>query len=525
MPMTSGTQTLSAGASAEDRRPTRRIEHRLAAGSLASFVALALGIATAFVQVPILLMFWGDETYGAWLLVIATYSLVISLDIGHQNFFGNRISMIGMQDTAACRIALGAAVRAAWLIGLIEIAIAFTIVWTGVFSIWLTAPQTTTSALRSTAELCLLLHTAYFALLGSIGGIIVRLYYAGGMYARAQWAGIAQRLAMFLALVIAVSCGASMLNATIAHLGAGAAASAWVFNDVRRRFPEYWPWWRSGSLTGGMHQAALSLGLTATCVSDQLATAGLLGITGARAHSSAVATLGTLRTLTNSILQASSIFVLPISPDLSRYAAGAERQKATAAISVLWLISTAPLCVGVTILAPFAEPVYEWWTRGRLSFPSVLFLMLAIGVLIRQWQSPMAMLLFSANRLRPQGMASAMRTIWLLGALVIGYSITNDIAVAGLAVLISELAGAVAILVSTRSFIAEMQGTMPAMIAGLAASQVAITAANGACYLAAPASPLLIVGVSFVLHIVFAFAQWRALPGDVHERVVALWRR
>jgi len=504
---------------------TVRVEQRLAAGSFASFLAMLFGIGITIVQVPILLQAWGEETYGAWLLVTATYSLVISLDLGHQNFVGNRIAMIGLQDAPTCRQVLGSAVRAACVIGLIEVAAAAAIAWSGLFSVWLAMSQAGEANISSQAEISLLLHTVYFALIGSVGGIVVRLYSAGGLFARAQWAGIAQRSAMFLGLAGATMGGASMLWATMAYLGSGALVSGWVFYDVYRRFPEFWPWWRNGSIAMGMHQAVLSLGLTATAVSDQCAAAGLLGIAGSRIHGSGVATLGTLRTLTNSVLQAAGIVVLPVAPDLSRYAAAMDHDKATAAIATLWLMSTSALAAMVTAFVPFAQPVYEWWTRGKLLFPAPLFLLLALGVLIRQWQSPMALFLFSANRVRSQVIVSAVRTSTLLGCLAFGFSMSGDIAVAGFAVLCSEAVAAFVIMAFAASFLRDMGGSLPFLAATLAFSQVAVSFVAGWLLFSNPGSSVAIVAACLVSHVAIAVVQWRTLPFEVRNRIYAVSSR
>ncbi len=502
-----------------------RLEKRLAAGSFASFIGLLLGIGTAIVQVPLLLAAWGEDAYGAWLLVVATNALIVSLDLGHQNFVGNRISMLGLQDLTPCRRVLGSAVRMACVIALLEVAVAVVIACSGVFSAWLPSAHDGMPQTARQAEICLVLHTAYSAVLGSINGILVRLYYTGGLYARAQWAGIVHRLLMFLALVIAAGCGASMISSTISYLAAGALINLWVVFDVRTRFPELWPWWQSGSLACGMQQAARSLGLTATTASDQLAAAGLLGIAGSNTHGAGVATLGTLRTLTNSVLQAAGVFVLPVVPDLSRYAASMECGKASATISALWLISTAPLCAGVSSLAPFAEPVYKWWTRDALTFSAVLFMLLAIGVLVRQWQTPMALFLFSANRLRAQLIVSVVRTVMLLACVILGFSMSGDIAVAGFAVLCSELAGAIAVVVFASAFLQEIGGSLPLSTAALAGGQVGITAAGGCLWIADAVPAPLTLAVCLCAHVIIAFAQWRMLPVTVRERLISVRRR
>lgn len=499
-----------------------RLETRLAAGSFASFVSLLFGIVTAIVQVPLLLDAWGEETYGAWLLVTATYSLIISLDLGHQNYVANKISMLGLHDVAASRRVLGSAVKAACLIGMAEVAAAVVVVWSGLFSVWIPAERGAYDSICAQAGVSLIAQTLFFAFAGSIGGILVRLYVAAGLYARSQWIGIAQRLAMFVALVGAAASGFSMASATCFYVIAGAMVCVFTFHDLRKKFPAYWPWWESGSLKTGLRQAALSLGLTATSVSDQCAAAGLLGISGSRMHAAGVATLGTLRTLSNSILQAAGVLVLPVLPDLSRFAASADHEKASATLAVLWFISTAPLCIAVTIFGPIAGAFFNWWTRGALTFSVALFTLLALGALVRQWQSPMALFLFSANRVRAQVIISVLRTSALILTLAVGFYLVVDIAVAGAAVVASELLAAAATAVFASLFLREMRGQLPITAAALAGLQVAISGCGGLFWTGSQGPRPGVIGACLITHLAVALLQWRDLPSEVKQRVASI---
>ncbi len=503
-----------------------RLENRLASGSVASFFSLLLAIGSAIVQVPILLDAWGQQAYGAWLLVTAVYSTIISLDLGHQNFVANKISMIGLLDVAACRRVLGSAVKTACLIGAVEVAVAVAVVASGVFSVWLPGEAAALTDVKVEAVVALLAQTLFFAFVGSIGGIVVRLYVAAGLYARAQWTGVAQRITMFLALIGAVACGLNMTGATLAYLIAGGTVFfGFTCPDLKKRFPEYWPWWRGGSLQIGLHHAFLSLGLTAVSVSDQCAAAGLLGIAGASIHATGVATLGTLRTLANSILQAASVVVLPVLPDLSRFAASGDQAKAAATLSAIWLLSTTPLCIVVSALGPTVGPFFSWWTRGSLPFSTWLFVLLALGALARQWQSPMALFLFSANRLRAQVVVSVVRTASLLTFLGAGFFMSNDLAVAGFAVLVSEVVSATAVTAYAVLFFRDMGGSLPTNAAVLAALQVGISGCSGLTWVGGRETRVALLVACLLAHLAIGMMQWRTLPGEVRHRMRRLIRK
>jgi hypothetical protein len=206
-------------------------------------------------------------------------------------------------------------------------------------------------------------------------------------------------------------------------------------------------------------------------------------------------------------------------PDLSRFAAAADHEKATATLAVLWVISTSPLCLAVTSFGPLARDFFNWWTRGALTFSVALFALLAFAALVRQWQSAMALFLFSANRVRAQVAISFLRTGTLILALAFGFYLVADVTVAGVAVVLSELVAAAATVVFASQFLREMRGQFPLGAAVLAAVQVALSLCGGLFWVGAQNTRWDVVTACIVGHIFLLVMQWRSLPSEVKQRV------
>jgi hypothetical protein len=106
--------------------------------------------------------------------------------------------------------------------------------------------------------------------------------------------------------------------------------------------------------------------------------------------------------------------------------------------------------------------------------------------------------------------------------LAIGFSVSGNILVAGLAVLGSESAGAIAATFCVSAFFRDMNGTLPTLSAGLALGQVVTTAICGFAWIAGLGPATAIVGASLLAHLILAMLQWLAQPREVKQRMKSL---
>ena len=71
---------------------------RLISGSAASWVQIAVNMASQMALVPIYLSYWDAKTYGVWLAVQGIMSVLSMLDSGHQNFLAYEFLRLGVTD-------------------------------------------------------------------------------------------------------------------------------------------------------------------------------------------------------------------------------------------------------------------------------------------------------------------------------------------------------------------------------------------------------------------------------------------
>jgi hypothetical protein len=297
-----------------------------------------------------------------------------------------------------------------------------------------------------------------------------------------------------------------------------------IFADVRRRFPQLWPWWQSGTIQEGIANLLKSFVLTAANGIEHLGSVLLLNLSGRLQLPGATAAFATSRTVGNTLTQASSILLIPIVTELGRYVGRSDVHKVEATLSGATTISTIPVCIGVTGIAALIPWVYESWTRNAVGFNCDLVAVLIAAALVRQWQSPVAALLAaSASTWSLLSVSVARFGVMTLFAFFVTTG-SEKLLVFGTAVLAGEVAGAATCLALGAAVLRKLGGRMPLANIALAALGVVITVAATQQLLAAGIHwyfgiPATLGGLGIILAI-----QVSLLPLQVRARVKALIR-
>ena len=497
------------------------IEKRVTAGSIVGLVGLAINIVQSLLLVPLLLSFWTPQSYGLWMGIGALVSLLVALDTGHQNYLGNLLNRQWVEDQAALARTVRSGTRAAVAIALIELAAALGLAATGHVANFAGGPGWASDWSIAGA---LIVNMVFWVLNGSIGGIIVRLYTPAGLYARAQWFGIVYRLAGFLAVMVAVFGGASVLGAMIAQVLAWSACNIYIFSDLRRRFPEIHPWWQGGDWSLAWRNFRASIMLTINGVIEQAGGNGVVVFVGHALNPIAVALFTTLRTIANLALQGTSIMLNPLTPDFVRYHIGGEGEKLTALFRTSWIVGTTFVSAGLVLGVLVLEPLYDIWTRGALPLDRWLFAFLGAAVAVRQWAAPFQSYLSSLNRLRSQSSMAAARAIGSLGlaTLLLPHM---GLSAAGLGALVAEAAAAWIALSAVRRELNEIVTPFPTKSAILSLTQIGI--AFVAWLLGASGTGGRIVWMLAALLSILGLAciQWSSLPVPLSDRLAAMLGR
>jgi len=495
-----------------------RIEHRAFAGGISGLASFVSTLGIAVLQVPILLRYWPAEAYGTWILVGTVTAFLTVLDLGHQNYVGNLFIGLSVESRPALKIALGSAIRVAFVIGLVQVAVAVCLLAPAIQNWVLKDGAIAWRAQKAGWATCLYL--CYWAIFSSVGGVLVRLYLTNQLFARGQWLGTAMRVGGFVSLVASVGLGANLLTAMLVSILANVILNIGMLWDLRRRLPDLFPWWQSGDWLTGWTNLCRSTVLMGNGILEQIGMNGLIIVIGRFAAPLAIAAFTTQRTVANVAIQAASILMTPLLPELVRYHIGREPAKVTAVLSASWFLNGWWVSLGFAVAPVAVVRIYGMWTHGAVPFIPPLFAALAGAVVVRQWATPMSVYIGGLNRLFPQTIAAVIRAASAFGCAALLLPIYG-VAGASLGLLIGEILAAGVMLAATSHLLRGIGGEFPWRSAVLALAQISLTAVplglfawgvNGL----APWVVSACVGISFI-----TFWQWRELPADVGTRMAA----
>jgi O-antigen/teichoic acid export membrane protein len=492
------------------------IERRALGGTAIGAAAFVLNAAQTLLLVPVLLGAWGAERYGAWLALQALATLVATLDLGHQNYVGNELAQLYFSDQSALRRTLASAIWTAAAIGAVEVVAAVGLGGLGMLprALGLSAAVTEMERLYP----ALVLSTATWVLVGSIGGVIVRLLPPAGKFVRATGWGLFARLAQTLATAAAVLAGLGILGTTLVLQLTILVYCAALFWDLRAQFAWLWPMHRAPSVSLGAHNFARSLVLTGTSTLTQLQQNGLNLLVTGMLGAAMLPVLATARTVAFTFLQASSILGAPLAPEMVRFHMNREYDKITATFAANWLVGGAVIQLGILAALPTLAPLYALWTRHALPFDRTLFALLAFAIALRSFGTPLLTYLGSINHLRALSVINTAQAVVVLATAAIGMR-SLGLRAAGIGILAGEIVGSCALpVLFTVSRLPKQSRGRLFRYAAVATAPTLVTAAALLSYaLRMPLAP--VIGIAVLAVSPLVWIQWRELPPDVRERL------
>jgi len=396
------------------------IEHRVFKNTTVGAVSFLVTLCQTIVLVPILLKYWGNTSYGLWLTLMAGFSLLQTLDFGHQNYVGNQLNVQYHTDINQFRSTLGSSLLIAYFLGLVEIGICLLLITSGTMSLFLGVPS------QMIAEhqlfLGLLLLMTMWLVFGSVGGIIVRILIPAGRLYDGQWLGIALRLSQFFSIVIVAVSGGGILAACLWYAVIQSVMSLLILRYIKLKLPQFYPWWHTAQWREGLRGLQKSLVLTFNSIGQQLSNNGLVILISALFTSAVIPSFTTLRALTNTAGAVTAIFITAILPDMIRFHATRETGKLTDTFNANWFISGICVNFGIILVLPIIEPIYRFWTKGYLAFNPTLFFLLAVAISMANFGAGLNLYLQGINDLRSQTVITITRAGTLL---LVGYCLSD----------------------------------------------------------------------------------------------------
>jgi len=387
------------------------IEKRALKNFSVNTLSFVFSLVQTVITVPVLLKYWGNATYGTWLVLFAGFNMLQTLDLGHQNYVGTQLNIVYHKDPHQFMSTLGSSLLIAYFLGTIELFVCLVLSICG--KLHLLLGVTPGEIADNHIALGLVLLMVMWLTFGSVGGIIVRIMIPSGMMYESQWLGIATRLTQFLSIIAVAFMGGSILDACLWYAVFQSIISILILWYIKKKMPAYFPWWQQADWRTGFRNFRKSLVLTFNSIALQLANNGLTIFIATLFSAALLPSFSTLRTLTNTAGAVTTIIITALFPDMIRFHATHEADKLLSTINTNWFISGLAVNSGILLMLPFIEQFYRLWTKGHLQFNANLFLLLAVTISLVNFGTGLNTYLMGINDLASQTIITIARVVSL----------------------------------------------------------------------------------------------------------------
>lgn len=490
---------------------------RLVSGSAATWTRIGVTMFAQVALVPIYLSKWDQETYGAWLAILAMIGVTTLFDVGHQTYVGFEFVRIGADRREIVQRVLSAAVPFGMFLGLLQLG---GVVW----FVWALGGELGQFGLGDDSKAAgqvLILQSAAWSLSGSVGGVLVRVMAPFGHYPRFAWWGVFTGAITAVVPAVAVWRGAGLLEAGIVCALTTVFVSVPLYVDMwlimrRERLTLRTPDWALG-----LRNLGLSLGVTVQTLLGMARQQGTRLVLSPLAGAGEMAAFATMRTGANIALQGLGTVTNPLLPELMRFLNQRDQDRIEAAFGTVWLIVAAGMAPAVVVVQAFAPYLFPLWTHGKIAFDPVLFGMLSLGVLIFALAQPAMALVQGHNLLRPQMVVSALAGATAVGGMCLLVPILG-IRGAALALMLAELVALAGYAWVAALWLAENGLRWPFGHLAQVSASVVVSGAGMFALAFWPGAAWEVVSVTLLLLGGCLVLYWRSFPEVAKSRVVGL---
>lgn len=406
---------------------------RSISGSLIGILSFGITIIQNIFIVPIILNNWTKETYGLWLSCYFFINLLRTIDAGHQIYIGNEFSSIFLTNTRKAKELLGSSVRIASFIGFFELVIFIVVVY---FKIDLLVFG---QLLDEQTKYGIFLMLVMWFMVGSVGGILIRILVPLGFYVRSTIWGIVNKLIEIIVLIIAVLLNWSVSLTLIVLSISMLLYSIIVIIDIKYLSKEYYPWWQLGSFTAGFQNFKKSILVTTNNFLEQFSTNGLIMVISNVLSVAWVPVFSTMRTVSNSFLQINQITLNPLSADMIRYHTNNEKDKIAHIINTNWFFLNVLLYIPIIILLPNLEYLFKIWTNNKLVFNSTFSNFLILSIIIISYGKVVISYMTNVNHTGALIFSNIFRFAILIPLSIIVLKLSNSITYLGICICFAEI--------------------------------------------------------------------------------------
>lgn len=408
--------------------------------TLESTIAGALFFLLLFVQniilVPLFLKYWGSEKYGIWITIFAFSSLLKTIDLGHQNYVGNEFNIAFFKSKDQAKEILGSAFYIAILLGFLELLVYIFFAWgiKGSNINGLSNSITLNLELRYSLFLFILI----WGVSGSLGGLLIRIIYPLGLYAKTVFYSLIYKIAEILILLSSIIFNWSLAELCLFYALITAIYNTLIFYYVKNVMPDFFPWWQRANLKLGFLNLFKSITLTINGFIEQFNSSGIILLISKVIGIFAIPIFTTIRTLTNIVLHITNLVTNPLIPDIIRFHTKGEKNKLNLIFDTNWFIAGLLVNLPFLIVAPFIQLFYKLWVKNNLQFNFNLYILLTLSVAFINTGRSYMEYLSSINSVRSMMIITISRVLLTIG---IGFFITPILGLIGIgiSILIAEI--------------------------------------------------------------------------------------
>jgi len=496
------------------------IESRTFKSTISGAILFLVNSLQSILLVPLFLSFWGKEKYGIWLSIISFISLIKTIEIGHQNYVGNEFNKWFFLDKKAAYKILGASFWISFFLGFFEFILftTFLLYCSG----FIFGDLSITHFQDPLLKVSLLFYVFIWSVLGSIGGLLVRIILPIGLFAKTTNLSIISKVSELFILLLLVLL---KFDLSVVFFGLGVINliySLIVFNYVRKVLPEFYPWWISVDWKLGFRNYLKSVILTLNAFADQFNSSSIIILINQKLGVLLLPVFTSIRTLTNVVLQVTSMVTNPLSPELIRFHSRGEKEKLCHVIETNLFVGGLLVNIPFLLVAPFVEFFFNWWTSGKLEFDYSLYYVFTVSIVFVNFGRSYLSYLSGINDLANMSLISISRVIVSIGLSLLLMSRFGLLGI-GLAILASEILSSFVLpvfIVSIKLYASYTYFINKNLF--LSFLQVLFLSIYYTVYLYIPTLHVLAYIVILPLMFLSSYFQWQLLDAEVQKRLVSV---
>ena len=377
------------------------------------------------VLVPVYLSYWDASTYGLWLAVQALVIQVQTLDLGYQSHIGREFIKVYVNDRTRFETFLSSSLLYGKLVALLEATGFYAFYHFDLANRLLGGTGIDPLALDQ-AAIFLVVQSALYCLAGSSaalrGKAVIPLQYNPRM----AWWNVLIAISGVIGSVLAIVIWGNILAVGLAFAGVTFVLNLLLIVDTQRILQRKGINPAKPDLALGFRELMRSTVIIAIAFIDSLRQQGIRLVISQWLDLSRLTQFATTRTIANLVMQGANSIFWPISPEQQKLIQERNVEKTTTLLWLMWAFSGGLLAPGLIGLQPFAEPLFLWWTHGKIQFDPILFVLFSITALVYASNRPAIQVITSFNYLKPQIVLSIFSVLILfasIGFLMQGYGI------------------------------------------------------------------------------------------------------